>query len=201
MENDKSISFIKKIGKTLLKNGAEFDSKSDASNSVYYKIGGVKVRVSDHFSAKNFSECINIVCSTNCDSVIVCVRNNPIVYKGIREVNLFIRTFCDYARCESKGLFCIIDTNIAKRSDTLNKIKGELCNKIGEHAEYQKLCTLVEEKKKELDIISKTIDTIGVIPEDLNFSNLNDRQKKSIVSMMKSFVKQNKKKASASVKK
>lgn len=191
MENNKATIFIKKIGKTLLKNGAEFASKSDHSNSVYYNIGGVKIRVSDHFPSSNYGKCINIVCPSNCDSAIVCVQNIPIVYKNARELNSFIRTFCDYARCESKGLLNSIDANIAERNESLNRIKTEIS---GKQETYQKLCSLVSKQQKILDTIG------GTFPEELDFQNLNDKQKKNIVSMMRSYAKQNEKNLKASEK-
>lgn len=191
MENNKAILFIKNAGKTLLKNGAEFASKSDHSNSVYYNIGGVKIRVSDHFPSSNYGKCINIVCTSNNDSAIVCVQNRPIVYKNTRELNSFIHMFCDYARCESKGLLNSIDESILERTESLNKIRNEIS---GKQETYQKLCSLVSKQQKILDTIG------GTFPEELDFQNLNDKQKKNIVSMMRSYAKQNEKNLKASKK-
>ena len=84
-----------------------------------------------------------------------------------------------------------IDANIAERNESLNRIKTEIS---GRQETYQKLCSLVSKQQKILDTIG------GTFPEELDFQSLNDKQKKNIISMMRSYAKQNEKNLKASKK-
>ena len=183
--------FITSVGKHLESCGAEFKKKSD-SNSTYYSLDSLIIRVSDHIATSTNHADLNIVASVNEPTQTIVIMNGAVfVFNSVKDLKTFLSDWCVFETCKvfSKGNIQSMES--AKLDRELEAIRNEIL------ALETKRDNIVEDIKK-LDIDNdtkvvfeewgKTMKSVG--QEDM-IASLNQKQRASIFKIIMSYAKQN----------
>lgn len=178
--------FITDTKNWLVSCGAEFQKKSDNSNSVYLMAGGIKIRVSDHIVVIS-EHTLNIVFSANNPSEAIVIYNNAVMsYCSFKDLKSFLKCFCDMCICMGFSAEGKLDTKLLEKQAKVNILNEELKQK---SKKVNALESHINKLEKDSDKICQNLKYLKTYVDNdtVDISRLTPNQKKQILELMNSY--------------
>lgn len=182
--------FITDTKNWLIACGAEFQKKSENSNSVYLSAGSTKIRVSDHIVVVS-EHTLNIVFSSNKPGEAIVIYNNAVMtYCSFKDLKSFLKCFCDISICTEFSYEGKLNTRILEKQAKVNKLNEELKEKT------KKVDAMEADLKKNSSALTKCLDNLKYIKaskttDKMDISHLTEKQKKQVLVLVNSFTEFN----------
>ena len=181
----RQITLISKYCQTL-----DFDREHQAedSNSVYFKKGIFKIRISDHFGVPNKNIISIVVSSEDCSKFIVSNTNRIFIIDSLHELKSFILS--------SYRLLDMADNIANQKNEEMlkkitainNKYNQQISEASKKDKEIKKLKKDLESKYKECAELEKKLESKSInIYGAINDMQLTENQKSSLRRTINSF--------------
>lgn len=180
-------AFITNIRKHLESCGAEFEKKSDNSNSIYLRHNGTKIRISDHISPSFGNRQLDvIVCGNNVRNCIVNIGGTPLVYNTTKELKSFLKSWCDFHVCFNFSEDSQMKSHIMSKQARINELSEEIKAKKNE---VNKLESKTISLNNKINDLKKSVEAL-IKCNNVDFDSFTPKQQQSIYNLIAQYGKQ-----------
>ena len=183
MRTQKNIkSTLTSIKNHLIKCGCDFDHNSDKSNSIYLKLAGSVVRVSDHFGPLACKG-VQIVTSLN-DKFTVVIHGGVLVYDKMGEVKSFMKNYCEMELCKDFVNMNLVSEKVEQQKHKLEYLNEEIKKTNGEYVKIRSQYESASKKMANMESLKFDEDTI------VDISAFTTKQKQNVSNLLNAYAKQ-----------